>query len=162
MVKKPKKEKWTWFTMSMKLWLSLMLVMNLKFMSATVIKLESNFWWLLPRLCTTMTQPHTCLTWSMWWQAVPATIANFSALLCIWLNSGLHKCRHNVHNVPVKETGGIQLPSDSVSIISHPWVNLLHNVLCTALARSPAAYRALQSFKIPNLPSKSTLQAYTG
>ena len=28
--------------------------------------------------------------------------------------------------------------------------------------RSPAAYRALQSFQILNLPSKSTLQAYTG
>ena len=29
-------------------------------------------------------------------------------------------------------------------------------------ARSPAAYRALQSFGVLNLPSKSTLQAHTG
>ena len=29
-------------------------------------------------------------------------------------------------------------------------------------ARSPAAYRALQSFGVLNLPSKATLQAHTG
>ena len=39
--------------------------------------------------------------------------------------------------------------------------------VCTSIAlavyiRSPAAYKALQSFDILKLPSKSTLQAYTG
>ena len=34
--------------------------------------------------------------------------------------------------------------------------------LITALARSPAAYRALQSFGLIQLPSKATMQAYTG
>ena len=36
---------------------------------------------------------------------------------------------------------------------------------CTALAvyvRSPAAYEALKSFNLLQLPSKATLQAYTG
>ena len=41
----------------------------------------------------------------------------------------------------------------------------MHILLSIALAvfvRSPAAYEALKSFKILQLPSRSTLQSYTG
>ena len=37
-----------------------------------------------------------------------------------------------------------------------------HLVALAVYTRSPAAYKALQSFGILELPSKSTIQAYTG
>lgn len=39
---------------------------------------------------------------------------------------------------------------------------LFHFLALAVYARSPAAYDALKSFKILQLPSKSTLQSYTG
>lgn len=39
---------------------------------------------------------------------------------------------------------------------------ILYFVALAVYVRSPAAYKALQSFGILNLPSKSTMQAYTG
>ena len=47
------------------------------------------------------------------------------------------------------------------------YVNLMPEMICLSVAlavytRSPAAYEALKGFGIIQLPSKSTLQSYTG
>lgn len=41
-------------------------------------------------------------------------------------------------------------------------VDFLNMIALAVYTRSPAAYKALQSFGILKLPSKATLQAYTG
>ena len=42
------------------------------------------------------------------------------------------------------------------------YINALYFIALAIFVRSPAAYEALKSFNILQLPSKSTLQSYTG